>query len=197
MKRLLLTATTALLLSVGAARAGPMDDGVAAYQRGDYATALQIFRSLAAQGNASAQNGLGLMYDNGQGVTQDYAEALKWYRLAAEQGNASAQSNLGAMYYEGTGVKQDYAEAGKWYRLAAAQGRAEAQHSLGTMYSFGHGVTQDDVRAHMWLNLAGASGDVGAVKDRDLVASVMTPHQIAEAQKMASECQEHKFKDCD
>jgi uncharacterized protein len=36
----------------------------------------------------NAQNNIGLMYKNGNGVVQDYAEALKWYRLAAEQGNA-------------------------------------------------------------------------------------------------------------
>jgi TPR repeat protein len=72
----------ALLLSVGAAWAGPYEDGAAAYQRGDYATALRIFRSLATQGNADAQALLANMYDSGIGVKQDYAEAVKWYRLA-------------------------------------------------------------------------------------------------------------------
>jgi TPR repeat protein len=119
-KKLLLAAMTALLLSVGAARAGPYEDGIAYYQRGDYANALQIFRSLAAQGDASAQFNLGVMYDLGQGVTQDYVEAVKWYRLAAAQGNAGAQGFLGSMYATGRGVPQDYAEAAKWSRLAAA-----------------------------------------------------------------------------
>jgi uncharacterized protein len=39
-----------------------VEDGQAAYQIGDYATALEIFRSLAEQGNASAQFNLGVMY---------------------------------------------------------------------------------------------------------------------------------------
>ena len=50
------------------------DEGVAAYDRGDYATAFEEFRPLAEQGNDDAQFNLGVMYGNGQGVPQDYAE---------------------------------------------------------------------------------------------------------------------------
>ena len=53
---------------------------------------------LAEQGDAKAQNNLGAMYANGQGVRQDYAEAFRWFRQAAEQGYAKAQFNLGLMY---------------------------------------------------------------------------------------------------
>ncbi len=56
------------------------DEGVAAYQRGDYATALREWRPLAEQGHAPAQFILGIMYEDGQGVPQDYAETLKLYR---------------------------------------------------------------------------------------------------------------------
>jgi uncharacterized protein len=75
----------------GAAIAGPLGDAEAANDRGDYATALRLFRSLAEQGNADAQYHLGHMYFVGQGIPQDYAEALKWYRLAADQGLSLAQ----------------------------------------------------------------------------------------------------------
>ena len=85
----------------------------------------------AEQGDATAQNNLGAMYHQGQGVAQDYAEAVKWFRLAAAQGLAAAQSWLGSMYEQGQGVAQDYAEAVKWFRLAAAQGDAAAQSNLG------------------------------------------------------------------
>ncbi len=56
---------------------------VAAYNRGDYATAFREMKALAEQGNAAAQFNLGEMYNNGQGVRQDDSEAVKWYRLAA------------------------------------------------------------------------------------------------------------------
>jgi hypothetical protein len=49
----------------------------------------------------------------------------------------------------------------------------------------------------MWFNLAGASGDTNGVKYRDAVAAKMTPQQIAEAQKMARECEQRNFKDSD
>ena len=39
----------------GAAYAGPFEDGEAAYNRGDYATALKLWRHLADQGKDDAQ----------------------------------------------------------------------------------------------------------------------------------------------
>jgi TPR repeat protein len=57
----------------GAAMAGPLEDGTAAFQKGDYAAAFQILRPLADQGNGVAQANLGWMYLQGQGVPQDYA----------------------------------------------------------------------------------------------------------------------------
>ncbi len=95
--------------------------GLAAYNRGDYETALQEWRPLAEQGHANAQSNLGRMYRKGQGVPQDYAVAAKWYRRAAEQGYASAQTNLGLMYSNGQGVPHDYVQAHMWFNLAASQ----------------------------------------------------------------------------
>ena len=66
----------ALLFSAGAAWAD-FDDGLAAAQRGDYATALQEWRPLADQGHARAQCNLGVMYDNGYGVPENDAESAK------------------------------------------------------------------------------------------------------------------------
>ncbi len=132
MRRILAGIILSLMLT-GAAVAGPFEEGVAAHDRGDYATAVRLMRPLAEQGDTAAQNNLGLMYSNGQGVPQDYAEAMKWYRIAAEQGDATGQSNLGFMYAKGQGVPQDYVKALKWYRLAAQQGADAAQNGLGKM----------------------------------------------------------------
>jgi TPR repeat protein len=88
-------------------------------------TDVEALRAKAEQGDASAQNSLGFMYSNGQGVPQNYAETVKWYRLAAEQGDADAQYNLGLMYANGEGVPQDYAEVIKWVNLAASTSQGE------------------------------------------------------------------------
>jgi clan AA aspartic protease (TIGR02281 family) len=157
----------------------------------DDAQALIWLRKAADHGNADAQANLGAMYEMGRGVAQDYAQAVAWYRKAADQGNVEAQANLGLAYRNGQGEPQDYAQALIWFRKAADQGNADAQGTLGAMYANGLGVRQDYVRAHMWLNLAAARPDDAtrqmAVKARDDVAVKMTPDQIVEAQRMASE----------
>ena len=68
MKRIAVAAVLLVSLA-GPVRAG-FDEGVAAFERGDYATALKEFRPLAEQGDADGQFNLGLMYDPGRGVTQ-------------------------------------------------------------------------------------------------------------------------------
>ncbi len=59
--------------------AGPYEEGATAAKRGDFATALRLWRPLAEQGDANAQNSLGFIYSKGEGVPQDYAEAVKWW----------------------------------------------------------------------------------------------------------------------
>ncbi len=99
---------------------------MAAYNRGDFITALSEWQRLAERGDADAQNNLGVMYFDGQGVVQDYKEAGKWYRKSAEQGDAGAKYNLGVMYTNGQGVPQDFKEAYAWSSAAAATGNADA-----------------------------------------------------------------------
>ena len=80
---------------------------------------IDAIRFAAEQGDAKAQSHLGLMYDEGLGVSQDYAEAARWFRLAAEQGDAGAQCQLRAMYAIGRGVSRDQVKAYMWLSLAA------------------------------------------------------------------------------
>jgi hypothetical protein len=97
--RTMLTASLMLVATAGAGVAGPVEDAWAAYQRGDYATALGLWRPLAEQGDADAQFRVGVLYVLGQGgVPQDLAEAAKWYRKAADQGDAKGQAGLGNLY---------------------------------------------------------------------------------------------------
>ncbi len=101
------------------------------------------------------------------------------------------------MYHDGNGVPQDYAEAVKWYRLAADQGVADAQTMLGVMYARGQGIPQDYVTAHMWANIAFSTGHEDGGLLRDTIAELMTPEQIAEAQRRASVCVNSNYQDCD
>ena len=89
---MVILALLAVLLGIPVAVAQTVDEAVAAYERGDYATAIRGFRVHAEQGLAEAQLALGSMYAKGKGVPKNDAEAVKWYRLAAEQGYTIAQS---------------------------------------------------------------------------------------------------------
>ena len=163
------------------------DAGMDAYHRGDHETALRKFQSLAEQGDADAQNNLGVMYANGEGVAEDDRQAVYWYRKAAEQGFAAAQNNLGIMYANGEGVAEDDRQAVYWYRKAAEQGNARAQYNLGVMYANGEGVAEDYVRSYVWVNLAAAQGFEEAKQFRPLLRELMTSEQIAEAQQISRE----------
>lgn len=187
----------ALLLTIVSCLAMPafasqLDDGLAAYDKHNYETALKLLRPLAEQGVAMAQHRLGFMYSFGQGVPKDYAEALKWYRKAADQGLAKSQYNLGYLYAKGEGAPRDLVESAKWYKKAAEQGNAEAQSALSLICANGEGVPQSLVEAHKWSDLA-ASNSLNKnihdknIKNRDAIAVNMTPGQIAEAQKLARE----------
>ena len=48
-------------------------------------------------------------------------------------------------------------------------------------------MPQDFVQAHLWFSLAAAAGAEGAGTIRETVARLMTPDQIAGAERMASE----------
>ena len=84
---------------------------------------------LAEQGNSFAQYNLGVMYENGEGVSENDAETIKWFRLAAGKGNASAQLNLGFMYFDGDGVPQNNVRAYVWWSVAAVQGHENAKYN--------------------------------------------------------------------
>ena len=184
--RYLWLAVAVVLLVGGPCQAG-LQEGVSAYEQGDYATALRELRPLAEYGEAEAQFTLGLLYHAGQGVPQDYATARHWFRQAAAQGHAEAQFTLGVLYDAGYGVARDAPTAAHWFRQAAEQGHVTAQLNLGALYALGRGVPHDAVHAYLWFHLAAAYGEGEARKQREIAAERMTPAQIAEAQRLARE----------
>jgi hypothetical protein len=176
-------AMVTFMLGAMPAWADDLEDANTAYKRGDFATALGLLRPLAEKGNAGAQFNLGVSYFKGEGVAQDNKEAEKWFRLAAQQGYVNAQSSLGVMYL----MRNDFKGALPWIQGSADQGYPPSQSNLGIMYANGQGVAKNYVRAHLWFSLAAAQGDANAANNRDSVAKLMTPAQIAEAQKMTQE----------
>ncbi len=135
-------AFAALILLVGsiAQASAAMEEGVAAYQRGDYATAIREFKPLAEKGDPKAQFHLGEIYGQGRGVKRDLEKAARWYRQAAMQGHTAAQGILGGLYAAGLGVPRDFGLAYYWLIIAALWDtgdiREEAFRSLGAVAGF-------------------------------------------------------------
>src|SRR5215510_8819712 len=115
---------------VRATHAGTDDDefrrGLSAFNTGDYATALQVWRRLAEKDEPRSQAGIGFMYHRGMGVRADDREAAVWLLRAAEQGPAEGQLMLGILFYYGRGVPQSYVQAYAWCELAETNGNADA-----------------------------------------------------------------------
>lgn len=152
------------------------------------AQSIQTVRESAIKGDAKAQTELGLDY-----MPQNYAKAAYWLDLAAKQGDAQAENDLGVLYDFGHGLPQNYTKAAYWYRLAAKQGNSWAQGNLGFLYYAGHGVPQNYAKAYFWFDLEAVNGNKFSSRDRDMVARLMTPAEIAQAQNLATQyASEHK-----
>ncbi len=184
-----LIALCAALLTAGPLWSG-QEEGIAAYNKKDYATAMKEFRPLAEAGDTQAQLLMGLMYDNGLGGQRDSALAFHWYQQAAEQGVARAQFNLGQLYEAGDGVARDLELALRWFAKAADNGFAEAQYRYGLALSDDALLARDEIAAYQWLSLAAVQpveGAAQAAAARDRLARGMSVKDIATAQHRAEQ----------
>jgi hypothetical protein len=111
--------------------------------------------------------------------------------LAAKLARLEDPTAPGRAAYE----REDYKMAVLLWRPLAERGNIDAQFYLGSAYFIGNGVPQNFVLAHMWSNLAAAGSPAAqtsnsrdrAIETRDMVFGLMTPEQVAEAQRLASE----------
>ncbi|MBT3699981.1 MAG: tetratricopeptide repeat protein [Alphaproteobacteria bacterium] len=137
-------------------------EGIAAYNKSDFATAWRLFLPIARQGDVDAQINIGILYLQGWHVQKNYDAARKWFLKAAEQGNATAQQNMGFLYFRGLGVKQSRATAAKWYRRAADQGDMMSQYNMGVILRDGGGQKRNMAEAVKWFTLSAKQSHVAA-----------------------------------
>jgi TPR repeat protein len=156
-KRLNIVAAAVLATLIGPAFAAPLDDAIAAYQRGDFAKAAALFKPLAESGDPQAEHNLGFLYHAGKGVRKNDAQAMVWYRKAADQGFAPSQFNVGVMFEEGQGVAADLNQAVAWYEKAGAQNYLPAEQKLADLYI----SRRDFANALVWVRKAAEQGDPG------------------------------------
>ncbi|GET02861.1 kinase-like domain-containing protein [Rhizophagus clarus] len=94
----------------------------------------------AKEKNSDAQNYLGSLYENGQGIEKNPKEAFQCYKKAAEKKNKIAQYNLGRSYELGIGIKRDDKQAFNIYKELANEGYLDAIFKLGNCYNKGIGT---------------------------------------------------------
>ena len=111
---------------VGLARAD-FDDGLNAYKKGNYASALAEWLPIAQTGVTEAQYNLAGMYAKGYGVKINDEQAVFLYKKAAEQGHGRSQYNLGVMYLIGSGTEKSIENAKHWLHLAYENDIDEAE----------------------------------------------------------------------
>jgi uncharacterized protein len=73
-------------------------------------------------GDSIAQNNLGLLYEEGQGVPKDQTKAISLFAFSADQGNLYGHYNLARMRETGAGAPKDLGHALELYYWAAKRG---------------------------------------------------------------------------
>ncbi len=199
MRKPIIIAIAAAVMAFGglSARADQLQDGAAAFQNGNYGRALASWRPLAAQGNPTAQNNLGIMFLDGKGVNQNTSEAVRYLSLSAAAGSSLGQNNLGGLYRDGKGVPRDYNKAAQWFSAAAAQGNSAGMYNLGLMYEMGQGMKPEPFHAYMWYALAAEMNNMpNAVAHRNALWNRMTPAAQNQARQLAVACKRNGYKGC-
>lgn len=193
MKKQILLAASLMLGMATQAYAANLGKGTLAFDKQDYATALEELQPLAKEGNPDAMNMLGQMYENGWGIAKDVQQARRLYDRgaavghlasvnslralknkaykvelesvipAAESGDPQAQNRLGEMAEFGYGMPRNPDLAIQWYLKAADQGLVAAQHNIGRSYNFGTGVEQNFAEAERWYRRAAERGHTDAM----------------------------------
>ena len=134
------------------------DRGLAAYNAGDRAGALDEWAVAAEGGHTGAAWLLANLYDTGTGgVSRNPGKAYEYYLQAARGGQPEAAVRLGRIYLEGNeaiGLKRNYLEAMKSFEAAALAPRADAQYHIGMIHRDGLGVPVDRTEGLRWLILS-------------------------------------------
>jgi TPR repeat protein len=169
--RIALACLLAALAATAPAQGPTVKAGVEAWQRGDHAGAVAIWRSLAEQGSADAAFNLGQAYRLGRGVPADSALAKRWFEMAANKGHLDAQVSLGLLLFD----NGDRAVAMNWLKKAAAKGEPRALLVVGTALFNGDGLPQDPILGYAYVSRAAAQGLAPAkttLADMDKVMTV-------------------------
>lgn len=150
------TLLLALTISATAlpAMAQNVKSGIDAWQKGDAAGAVAIWRPLAEQGDADAAFNIGQSYRLGKGVPLDLGQAQNWLERAARKGHVDAAVTLGLLLFQ----NGNRVTAIRWLKQAAEAGEPRALLMIGTALYNGDGIASDPVTAYAYVSRSAAQG---------------------------------------
>ena len=105
--------------------------------------AVEWFRKAADAGYVSAQNNLGIMLGDGDGVEKNPDFALYWLKKSYRAGDQNAAQNIAITYRENGKFKR----AIHWFIKLASTGDEDAILQLGIHYFWGKGLRRDYLKA--------------------------------------------------
>ena len=131
------------------------DQGYDAFTTRDYATTLSWWHKAAEMGHMRAQNGLGILYRDGDAGEPDKKRAAYWFERSAENGYAFAMYSLAILYRDGDGVARNDVEAHMWFDLASTLNfdpKARFQRDLIAKRMNAEQIADAEERAQAWIN---------------------------------------------
>lgn len=112
------------------------------YIGGDYGKAFKLFSYVADAGYPPAYSMLGMMYEDGEGVSRNEALMVENYDKAIENGQSWCGYKLGKYYYD----NKKYPKALDYFTMTSAcdnSYRSESYYMVGLMNEEGSGVTKN------------------------------------------------------
>jgi len=168
------------------------DEGVAAYQAGDYVAAYIKWLPYAKAGDPAAQRNIGHMHRKGLGISQSYERAFDLFKMAAYKGLPTAMGNLALAYYKGEGTKRNYTEARHWFEQAARLHHPLSQYHYAYMLERGLGGSKDIREAYEWYAVAAFAGIEPAAQSLVLLIDKLPPPAVIRNYQTKGPAPSHK-----
>jgi TPR repeat protein len=171
------------------------DAGKQAYDKKEWAVAIQELRPLAEAGDERALIILGNMYTDGLGVVANPTEGMKLYKRAAiEKNNSQAMCAVGAMYVSAVGVDQNLAMARDWFKRSAMLGDPRGAFFYATILFSGNKTPPNELEpdlynAYKWFKIAATETQSPSVKTvaqeiaDGIAKKFLKPEEIVKADK--------------
>ena len=137
-----------------------LKEGLALYGLKRYEEARPLLQKACDGGAMDGCNSLGVLFENGQGVSEDFAQARILHQKACDGGEMDGCADLGGLYLLGLGGPKDELQARELFQKACDGKGMMGCAGLGAFYESGRGVPKDYSQARTLFQKACDGGEV-------------------------------------